>query len=127
MKRNGAGETPGAITRLSGVQPGQAMRSSWEAYIGTQPSKGALKSIIGNIHDETAISMTRDAVERRIAELNSILRGWDATLIKGLCSSTIESRSVTLSAASDAGWSRSISGEVALGTAYARMHFYMES
>ncbi|WP_198424409.1 group II intron maturase-specific domain-containing protein [Pseudomonas fluorescens] len=35
-----------------------------------------MKSIIGKIHDETAISMTWDAVEHRIAELNSILRGW---------------------------------------------------
>ncbi|WP_449104365.1 group II intron reverse transcriptase/maturase [Pseudomonas veronii] len=47
-----------------------------KTYIGTQPSKGAMKSIIGKIHDETAISMTWDAVEHRIAELNSILRGW---------------------------------------------------
>lgn len=47
-----------------------------KAYIGTQPSKGAMKSIIGKIHDETAISMTWDAAEHRIAELNSILRGW---------------------------------------------------
>ncbi|MBV4481177.1 group II intron maturase-specific domain-containing protein [Pseudomonas khavaziana] len=47
-----------------------------KTYIGTQPSKGAMKSIIGKIHDETAISMTWDTVEHRIVELNSILRGW---------------------------------------------------
>lgn len=35
-----------------------------------------MKPIIGKIHDETAISMTWGAVEHRIAELNSIPRGW---------------------------------------------------
>ncbi|MBV4483821.1 group II intron maturase-specific domain-containing protein [Pseudomonas khavaziana] len=47
-----------------------------KTYIVTQASKGAMKSIIGTIHNEAAISMTWDAVEHRIAELNSILRGW---------------------------------------------------
>lgn len=45
-------------------------------YIGTKPAKRAMKAIIGKIHDETAISMTWDSAENRIAELNSIIRGW---------------------------------------------------
>ncbi|EPZ6036735.1 reverse transcriptase domain-containing protein [Pseudomonas aeruginosa] len=45
-------------------------------YIGTKPAKRAMKAIIGKIHDETAISMTWDTAENRIAELNSIIRGW---------------------------------------------------
>ncbi|MCO6692807.1 MULTISPECIES: group II intron maturase-specific domain-containing protein [Pseudomonas] len=35
-----------------------------------------MKAIIGKIHDETAISMTWDTAENRIAELNSIIRDW---------------------------------------------------
>ncbi|WP_052722009.1 group II intron maturase-specific domain-containing protein [Pseudomonas synxantha] len=43
-----------------------------------------MKSIIGNVHDETAISMTWDTVEHRIAEFNSILRDWTGYFYQGL-------------------------------------------
>lgn len=66
-----------------GYKLGRQYDRHGKAYIGTQPSKGAMKSIIGKIHDETAISMTWDTVEHRMAELNSILRGWSGYFDQG--------------------------------------------
>lgn len=46
------------------------------AYIGTRPSKKALKKIIGRIHQETSIGMTWSSAEERIMRLNRVIRGW---------------------------------------------------
>lgn len=45
-------------------------------YIGTRPSKKAVKKIIQKIHDKTSIQMTWTSVEDRILELNQMIRGW---------------------------------------------------
>ena len=46
------------------------------AYIGTRPSKKALKKIIMRIHQETSRDMTWSSVEERIIRLNRVIRGW---------------------------------------------------
>ena len=43
---------------------------------GTRPSKKALRSVIGKIHEETSRRWLLSTKEIRIAKINSILRGW---------------------------------------------------
>lgn len=45
-------------------------------YIGTRPSKAAVRSITQRIHDETAINMTWTTPEDRVYRLNTVIRGW---------------------------------------------------
>ena len=45
-------------------------------YFGTQPSKKALKKVIGKIHTETSIRFLQTEAENRILLINRILRGW---------------------------------------------------
>lgn len=45
-------------------------------YLGTRPSKKALKSLRSKIHEETAINRTWDMVENRVYRLNQLIGGW---------------------------------------------------
>lgn len=45
-------------------------------YIGTTPSKKAVGRVLEKIHEETSRRWNQDPVEKRIEELNLILRGW---------------------------------------------------
>jgi len=47
-----------------------------KAYIGTRPSKTAIRSLIQRIHDETAHGMTWTSTEDRVSRVNSLIRGW---------------------------------------------------
>jgi len=46
------------------------------AFIGTEPSRKSLKRIIGRIHDETTQRWNLEPAEKRVSELNALLRGW---------------------------------------------------
>ncbi len=46
------------------------------AYLGTKPSKKALKSLRSKIHEETAINRTWDTAENRVRRLNQLIGGW---------------------------------------------------
>lgn len=45
-------------------------------YIGTSPSKKAVSRVIGKIADETSRRWFADSPNKRVQELNRILRGW---------------------------------------------------
>jgi RNA-directed DNA polymerase len=45
-------------------------------YLGTCISKKAISRVLGRIHEETSRRWTQDSAEKRVAELNLILRGW---------------------------------------------------
>jgi len=45
-------------------------------YLGTKPSKKAVKSLRSKIHEETAINRTWDTVENRVHRLNQLIGGW---------------------------------------------------
>lgn len=45
-------------------------------YIGTAPSKKAVQRVCRKIHEETSRRWTATSIEKRVAEINPILRGW---------------------------------------------------
>jgi RNA-directed DNA polymerase len=53
------------------------------AFIGTEPSRKSVKRIIQRIHDETTPRWNLDSAEKRVAELNALLRGWSGYFNQG--------------------------------------------
>lgn len=51
-------------------------RSTRRWYLGTRPSKKAVKRVRRRIHDETSVRWNLTSVEERVQEINTILRGW---------------------------------------------------
>lgn len=45
-------------------------------YIGTQPSKKSVRKLLRRIHEETSCQWNWQTVEKRVSEINPILRGW---------------------------------------------------
>ena len=66
-----------------GYTIGQFYDKDGKAFIGTQPSRKSLKRIIGRIHDETTPRWNLDPVEKRVDELNALLRGWSGYFNQG--------------------------------------------
>ena len=54
-----------------------------KAFIGTEPSRKSLKRVIERIHDETSSRWNFDSAEKRVAELNALLRGWSGYFNQG--------------------------------------------
>jgi group II intron reverse transcriptase/maturase len=54
-----------------------------KAFIGTEPSRKSLHRIIEKIHDETTPRWNLEAAEKRVAELNALLRGWSGYFNQG--------------------------------------------
>ena len=54
-----------------------------EVFIGTEPSRKSLKRIIERIHDETSQQWNMDSTEKRVSELNVLLRGWSGYFNQG--------------------------------------------
>lgn len=51
-------------------------RSTKRSYLGTRPSKKALKRVRQRIHDETSTRWNLTSAEDRTRRINTILRGW---------------------------------------------------
>jgi hypothetical protein len=51
-------------------------RSTGRSYVGTRPSKKAVKRVRRRIHDETSRRWNLTSVEKRVRQVNAILRGW---------------------------------------------------
>ena len=66
-----------------GYTIGQFYDKDGKAFIGTQPSRKSLKRIIGRIHDETTPRWNLEPVEKRVDELNALLRGWSGYFNQG--------------------------------------------
>src|SRR6185437_13934681 len=52
-------------------------------FIGTEPSRKSLQRIIERIHDETTRRWNPFPVEKRVVELNALLRGWSGYFNQG--------------------------------------------
>jgi RNA-directed DNA polymerase len=52
-------------------------------YLGTRPSKKAVRRLLARVHEETSSHWNWQAPDRRIAKINPILRGWCAYFSQG--------------------------------------------
>jgi hypothetical protein len=59
-----------------GYTIGQFYGRQGKPYIGTQPSKKAVRRLLRRIHEETSRQWNWQTAEKRVSELNPILRGW---------------------------------------------------
>lgn len=66
-----------------GYSVGRFYGKDGRAFIGTEPSRKSLKRIIEKIHDETTRRWNLEPVEKRVAELNALLRGWSGYFNQG--------------------------------------------
>lgn len=67
---------PGERLDFLGYTVGRFYGKDGRSYIGTAPSKRAVQRVCRKIHEETAVRWTTTSVEKRVAEINPILRGW---------------------------------------------------
>lgn len=65
----------GTITFL-GYEIGRFYGKGGLPYIGTRPSKKAIKRALKKVHDETSSRWNYTSPEERVGEINSFLRGW---------------------------------------------------
>jgi group II intron reverse transcriptase/maturase len=66
-----------------GYSVGRFYGKHGKAFIGTEPSRKSLKRIIEKIHDETTRRWNLESPEKRVAELNALLRGWSGYFNQG--------------------------------------------
>jgi RNA-directed DNA polymerase len=66
-----------------GYSVGRFYGKDGRAFIGTEPSRKSLKRIIDKIHDETTPRWNLESVEKRVSELNALLRGWSGYFNQG--------------------------------------------
>lgn len=66
-----------------GYSVGRFYGKHGKAFIGTEPSRKSLKRIIEKIHDETTPRWNLQPAEKRVAELNALLRGWSGYFNQG--------------------------------------------
>ena len=52
-------------------------------YMGTKPSRKAVRKLLQKIHDATTPYKHADSPERRVAAVNALLRGWTAYFNQG--------------------------------------------
>ncbi len=66
-----------------GYTVGRFYGKDGRAFIGTEPSRKAIRRIVERIHDETASRWNMDSAEKRVTELNALLRGWSGYFNQG--------------------------------------------
>ena len=66
-----------------GYTVGRFYGKDGRAFIGTEPSRKAVQRVIERIHDETTSRWNMDPVEKRVIELNALLRGWSGYFNQG--------------------------------------------
>jgi RNA-directed DNA polymerase len=66
-----------------GYTLGQFYGKNGKPFIGTEPSRKSLQRIIERIHHETTRQWNLDSVEKRVVELNALLRGWSGYFNQG--------------------------------------------
>jgi hypothetical protein len=54
-----------------------------QPFVGTEPSRKALQRVIEQIHNETTRRWNSLPVEKRVVELNALLRGWSGYFNQG--------------------------------------------
>jgi group II intron reverse transcriptase/maturase len=66
-----------------GYTVGRFYGKNGRAFIGTEPSRKSIRRIVEKIHDETASRWNMDSAEKRVDELNALLRGWSGYFNQG--------------------------------------------
>lgn len=66
-----------------GYTVGRFYGKDGRAFIGTEPSRKSVRRIVEKIHDETASRWNMDSAEKRVEELNALLRGWSGYFNQG--------------------------------------------
>jgi RNA-directed DNA polymerase len=66
-----------------GYTIGQFYGKDGKAFIGTEPSRKSVQRVIERIRDETTPRWYLQSVERRVDELNALLRGWSGYFNQG--------------------------------------------
>jgi RNA-directed DNA polymerase len=74
---------PGESFDFLGYTVGRFYGKNGRSFIGTEPSRKSLKRIIERIHDETTPRWNLETAEKRVAELNALLRGWSGYFNQG--------------------------------------------
>ena len=67
---------PGDNITFLGYTLGQFYGKEGRPYIGTRPSRKAVKSLLKRIHDRTTRRWYADTPENTVADLSRLLRGW---------------------------------------------------
>jgi RNA-directed DNA polymerase len=67
---------PGETFDFLGYTFGHFYGREGRPYLGTAISKKAISSVLGKIHDETSTQWNQDLPQKRVEEINRILRGW---------------------------------------------------
>ncbi|MBA2306719.1 group II intron reverse transcriptase/maturase [Candidatus Dependentiae bacterium] len=67
---------PVATFDFLGYTFGQMYRHKGPPFIGTRPSKKSVKRVMDKIHYETEVRWVQTPVDKRVLELNRIVRGW---------------------------------------------------
>jgi RNA-directed DNA polymerase len=66
-----------------GYTVGRLYGKGGNAFIGTKPSRKSVQRIIEKIHNETTPRWLLQSIEKRVDELNALLRGWSAYFNQG--------------------------------------------
>ena len=66
-----------------GYTLGRFYGKNGRGFIGTGPSRKSVRRIIERIYDETTPRWNLDPIERRVAALNVLLRGWSGYFNQG--------------------------------------------
>ena len=66
-----------------GYTVGRFYGKGGRAFIGTEPSHKSLRRIVEKIHHETTRQWNLDSAEKRVDELNALLRGWSGYFDQG--------------------------------------------
>ena len=66
-----------------GYTVGRFYGKDGKAFIGTEPSRKSVQRIIERIHDETTPRWRLQPIEKRVDELNALLRGWSGYFNQG--------------------------------------------
>jgi RNA-directed DNA polymerase len=74
---------PGESFDFLGYTLGRFYGKDGQPFVGTEPSRKALQRIIERIHNETTPRWNSLPVEKRVVELNALLRGWSGYFNQG--------------------------------------------
>jgi RNA-directed DNA polymerase len=69
-------KVPEAAFDFLGYTLGRFYGKGGRPYLGTRPSKKSISRVLGRIHEETSTRWITTSAEKRVEELNPLLRGW---------------------------------------------------
>ena len=78
-----------------GYTVGRCYGMNGRQYIGTQPSRKSVKSLLRRVHERTSSRWNSDEPESTIASISSLLRGWCASSTRARVSRPTNSSVIT--------------------------------